>query len=126
MVADAGTGSESVEALVQAVHRLRAEIGKRIVGQDAVVDEILMALVAGGHALLVGVPGLAKTMMVRAVSEAMQLDFRRIQFTPDLVPSDILGAEVLETGADGPQDHVLLHQLAHGLDQHRCRHRSLR
>jgi MoxR-like ATPase len=61
-----------------------------------VLDEILMALVAGGHALLVGVPGLAKTMMIRAVAEAMALDFRRIQFTPDLVPSDITGTELLE------------------------------
>ena len=71
-------------------------MGKRIVGQEAVLDEILMALVAGGHALLVGVPGLAKTMMIRAVAEAMALEFRRIQFTPDLVPSDITGTELLE------------------------------
>jgi MoxR-like ATPase len=61
-----------------------------------VLDEILMALVAGGHALLVGVPGLAKTLMIRSVAEAMDLDFRRIQFTPDLVPSDITGTELLE------------------------------
>jgi MoxR-like ATPase len=66
------------------------------VGQEQVLDEILMALVAGGHALLVGVPGLAKTMMIRAVAEAMALEFRRIQFTPDLVPSDITGTELLE------------------------------
>jgi MoxR-like ATPase len=71
-------------------------VGRRIVGQEQVLDEILMALVAGGHALLVGVPGLAKTMMIRAVAEAMALDFRRIQFTPDLVPSDITGTELLE------------------------------
>jgi MoxR-like ATPase len=71
-------------------------VGKRIVGQEAVLDEILMALVAGGHALLVGVPGLAKTLMIRSVAEAMALDFRRIQFTPDLVPSDITGTELLE------------------------------
>ena len=76
--------------------RLRAEVGRRIVGQQDVVDEILMALVAGGHALLVGVPGLAKTLMVRSVAEAMQLQFRRVQFTPDLVPSDITGTEILE------------------------------
>ncbi len=65
-------------------------------GQEAVLDEILMALAAGGHALLVGVPGLAKTLMIRSVAEAMALDFRRIQFTPDLVPSDITGTEVIE------------------------------
>ena len=74
------------EALLAAAGRLRAEVAKAIVGQHDVLDEILMGLVAGGHVLLVGVPGLAKTMMIRAVAEAMQLDFRRIQFTPDLVP----------------------------------------
>src|SRR5262249_48086302 len=60
------------------------------------IDEILMALLAGGHALLVGVPGLAKTLMVRSVADAMHLEFRRVQFTPDLVPSDITGTEILE------------------------------
>jgi len=79
--------------------RLRAEVSKRIVGQEHVLDEILMAMVAGGHALLVGVPGLAKTLMIRSVAEAMHLDFRRIQFTPDLVPSDITGTEILEEDA---------------------------
>ena len=84
------------DALLDAAVRLRAEVGRRIVGQQDVVDEILMALVAGGHALLVGVPGLAKTLMVRSVAEAMRLQFRRVQFTPDLVPSDITGTEILE------------------------------
>ena len=68
-------------------------------GQRDVLDEILMAVLAGGHALLVGVPGLAKTLMVRSVAESMRLDFRRIQFTPDLVPSDITGTELLEENA---------------------------
>ncbi len=68
-------------------------------GQRDVLDEILMAVLAGGHALLVGVPGLAKTLMVRSVGESMRLDFRRIQFTPDLVPSDITGTELLEENA---------------------------
>ena len=68
-------------------------------GQGDVLDEILMAVLAGGHALLVGVPGLAKTLMVRSVAESMRLDFRRIQFTPDLVPSDITGTELLEENA---------------------------
>jgi MoxR-like ATPase len=84
------------ERLLDAARRLRAEVSRRIVGQTDVLDEILMAIVAGGHALLVGVPGLAKTMMIRSVAEAMRLDFRRIQFTPDLVPSDITGTEILE------------------------------
>ncbi len=91
----------SVPSLIAAVQRLRAEIGKRVVGQDAVVDEILMALVAGGHALLVGVPGLAKTLMIKSLADAMQLEFRRIQFTPDLVPSDITGTEILEETGGG-------------------------
>ena len=86
----------SREELLGAAARLRAEVAKRIVGQEVVIEEILMALLAGGHALLVGVPGLAKTLMIRSVSEAMDLDFRRIQFTPDLVPSDITGTEIME------------------------------
>jgi MoxR-like ATPase len=98
----AGVAAErSVESLVASVRRLRAEIGKRVVGQDHVVDEILMALVAGGHALLVGVPGLAKTLMIKSLADAMQLEFRRIQFTPDLVPSDITGTEILEETGGG-------------------------
>ncbi len=84
------------EALVGAAVRLRAEVGRRIVGQKSALDEILMSMLAGGHALLVGVPGLAKTLMIRSVAEAFHLDFRRIQFTPDLVPSDITGTEILE------------------------------
>jgi MoxR-like ATPase len=93
--------SRGVESLIAAVQRLRDEIGKRVVGQQTVVDEILMALVAGGHALLVGVPGLAKTLMIKSLADAMQLDFRRIQFTPDLVPSDITGTEILEESGGG-------------------------
>jgi len=97
----AGAPARSVESLIAAVRRLRTEISKRVVGQDAVVDEILMALVAGGHALLVGVPGLAKTLMIKSLADAMQLEFRRIQFTPDLVPSDITGTEILEESGGG-------------------------
>jgi MoxR-like ATPase len=84
------------DALVAAATRLRAEVQRRIVGQEQVLDEILMSLIAGGHALLVGVPGLAKTLMVRSLAEAVHLEFRRIQFTPDLVPSDITGTDLLE------------------------------
>jgi MoxR-like ATPase len=84
------------DALIAAAGRLRAEVQRRIVGQEQVLDEILIALIAGGHVLLVGVPGLAKTLMVRSLAEAIQLEFRRIQFTPDLVPSDITGTEILE------------------------------
>ncbi|MFO0071920.1 MAG: AAA family ATPase, partial [Gemmatimonas sp.] len=101
-IAEPGAGeARSVSSLIAAVQRLRGEIGKRVVGQQAVVDEILMALVAGGHALLVGVPGLAKTLMIKSLADAMQLEFRRIQFTPDLVPSDITGTEILEESGGG-------------------------
>jgi MoxR-like ATPase len=93
--------SPDAQTLIAAAQRLRAEVGKRIVGQHAVVEEILMALVAGGHALLVGVPGLAKTLMIKSLADAMTLEFRRIQFTPDLVPSDITGTEILEESASG-------------------------
>ena len=87
------------DALLAAAVALRDEVARRIVGQRDVLEEILMAVLAGGHALLVGVPGLAKTLMVRSVAESMRLDFRRIQFTPDLVPSDITGTELLEEDA---------------------------
>ena len=93
--APAGHASD-LSSLVAAAQALRAQVARNIVGQEAALDEILLAIVAGGHALLVGVPGLAKTLMVRSVAEAMQLEFRRIQFTPDLVPSDITGTELLE------------------------------
>ncbi|MBK8250975.1 MAG: MoxR family ATPase [Gemmatimonadetes bacterium] len=83
------------------VIRLREALAQRIVGQGPVIDGLLMALLAGGHALLVGVPGLAKTLMIRSLAEAMELEFRRVQFTPDLVPSDITGAEVLDEDASG-------------------------
>jgi MoxR-like ATPase len=93
--ARAGATAER-ERLIESAARLRAEVARRIVGQEAVLDEVLMAILAGGHALLVGVPGLAKTLVIRSIAEAMRLDFRRIQFTPDLVPSDITGTEILE------------------------------
>jgi MoxR-like ATPase len=86
----------SRDVLAEAAVRLRREVARRIIGQDRVVEEILMAILAGGHALLVGVPGLAKTLLIRSIAEAMQLEFRRIQFTPDLVPSDITGTEIME------------------------------
>jgi MoxR-like ATPase len=75
---------------------LRAEIGRVIVGQDQVVDELLTTFLAGGHCLLEGVPGLAKTLMIRTLADAVHLSFRRIQFTPDLMPTDVVGTEILE------------------------------
>src|SRR5688500_1698625 len=85
-----------LERLVQAVSRLRAQLAQRIVGQEDVVDGILTAVLAGGHAPLIGVPGLAKTLMVQTVAEALELSFNRVQFTPDLMPSDITGTEIIE------------------------------
>ncbi|MBP7514908.1 MAG: AAA family ATPase, partial [Flavobacteriales bacterium] len=75
---------------------LKSEVQKAIVGQDAVVDDVLIAIFSRGHALLVGVPGLAKTLLVNTVGKALGLSFNRIQFTPDLMPSDIIGAEILD------------------------------
>ena len=86
----------AVENLVKKRLALKSEIAKIIVGQDVVVDQILLSIFSGGHALLVGVPGLAKTLMVNTLAQALGLDFKRIQFTPDLMPSDILGSEILD------------------------------
>jgi MoxR-like ATPase len=92
----APTTEHEVHALLERLSALRQEIGKVIVGQDATVHELLIAFLAGGHALLEGVPGLAKTLLIRTLADAVHLSFRRIQFTPDLMPTDILGTEVLE------------------------------
>ncbi len=87
---------QQLEQLAQAVERLRHQVSQRIVGQDEPIQGILTAILAGGHALLIGVPGLAKTLMVSTVAEALALTFHRIQFTPDLMPSDITGTEIIE------------------------------
>lgn len=81
--------------------RLKAELAKIIVGQEDVIDSVLTCLFAGGHALLEGVPGLGKTLLVRSLSEALHLDFSRIQFTPDLMPADVTGTTVVEEDAQG-------------------------
>jgi MoxR-like ATPase len=86
----------AIQNLVQKRNELKKEISKIIVGQEAVVDQILLCIFSGGHALLVGVPGLAKTLLVNTLAQALGLDFKRIQFTPDLMPSDILGSEILD------------------------------
>jgi MoxR-like ATPase len=86
----------AVEKLQQSYHSMRTELGKVIVGQEAVIEELLIALFCRGHALLVGVPGLAKTLLISTLSRTLGLSFSRIQFTPDLMPSDITGTEVIE------------------------------
>jgi MoxR-like ATPase len=87
---------DAVKSLQDSYNAVRSEIGKVIVGQDAIVEQLLIALLARGHCLLVGVPGLAKTLLIRTLSEVLDLSFSRIQFTPDLMPSDITGTEVIE------------------------------
>jgi MoxR-like ATPase len=86
----------AVQQFVKKYNALRTEVAKVIVGQDEVVNQILISIFSGGHALLIGVPGLAKTLMVNTIAQTLGLNFKRIQFTPDLMPSDILGSEILD------------------------------
>ena len=95
------TDSETFEQLTAARPRILAELGKAIVGQHEVIEQILIALFAGGHCLITGAPGLAKTLLVKSIAQIFHLQFRRIQFTPDLMPTDITGVEILKEGADG-------------------------
>ncbi len=87
---------ESVQQLAEAYGTLRTEIGKLIIGQQAIIEHLLISLLSRGHCLLVGVPGLAKTLLIKTLAEALDLKFSRIQFTPDLMPSDITGTEIIE------------------------------
>ncbi|HLT93520.1 MAG TPA: AAA family ATPase, partial [Membranihabitans sp.] len=89
------SGKEAVDELALKYNRLRSEIGKIIVGQDKVVETVIISLFSNGHSLLVGVPGLAKTLLVSTIANVLDLEFKRIQFTPDLMPSDITGSEIL-------------------------------
>jgi MoxR-like ATPase len=98
--------------------RLRAEISKVIVGQQEILDDMLISLIAGGHVLLEGVPGLGKTLTVRTLADALHLDFHRIQFTPDLMPADLIGTNVVHETADG--GHV-----GSGTEFGRCGHGGL-
>jgi MoxR-like ATPase len=93
------TDLEAVERLNHARERIQTELRKAIVGQDAVIEQLLTALFAGGHVLLVGVPGLAKTLLISSLARVLDLRFNRIQFTPDLMPSDITGTDILEEDA---------------------------
>ena len=90
------TDVEAVKNLQESYQGIRGQIGRVIVGQDAVVEQLLIALLARGHCLLVGVPGLAKTLLIRTLSQVLELSFNRVQFTPDLMPSDITGTEIIE------------------------------
>jgi MoxR-like ATPase len=96
-MAQSGTDKVAqVDQLAEKYKELRKEIGKVIIGQEEVVEAVIISLFSNGHSLLVGVPGLAKTLLVSTISEVLDLDFKRIQFTPDLMPSDITGAEILD------------------------------
>jgi len=90
------TDTQMLEKLREAHQRLRKEVGKIIIGQEAVLDQLLMAIFCRSHALLMGVPGLAKTLMVSTLAQSLDMTFKRIQFTPDLMPSDITGTEVIQ------------------------------
>jgi MoxR-like ATPase len=96
-----------VKRMQQGRDQMVEEIRKVIVGQDAVIEELLIALFAGGHCLVTGVPGLAKTLLIKTVADILQLDFSRIQFTPDLMPSDVVGAEIVEE-SDGRRKLVFV------------------
>lgn len=91
---------KQIDRLKETYGRLKQEISRKIVGQDKVIDKILVSIFSNGHCLLIGVPGLAKTLMVTAVSEVLDLKYNRIQFTPDLMPSDIIGTEILDTSKE--------------------------
>src|SRR5512146_2540148 len=95
---------QAIEQFREAYARLRAEIAKVIVGHDAIVEGPLIALFAGGHVLLEGVPGLGKTLLVRTLGSALDLPFNRIQFTPDLMPADILGTNIVMETAGGRRE----------------------
>ena len=95
MSTSAETAPQNPGQLQDAVQRVRAELGKVIIGQDEVINEVMIAILTRSHALLVGVPGLAKTLLISSLAESLDLSFKRIQFTPDLMPSDITGTEVI-------------------------------
>ena len=93
--------SVSAERVAEGRERILSELRKVIVGQDEVVEQVLLALFTGGHCLITGVPGLAKTLLIKTLADILDLDFKRIQFTPDLMPSDITGTEILDEGEEG-------------------------
>ena len=94
----------AIETLRDQVAKVKSELGRVIIGQDEVVEKLLICLLARGHALLVGVPGLAKTLLIQSLSDLMSLNFSRIQFTPDLMPSDITGTDILQETESGHRE----------------------
>ena len=102
--------SAAAASLVSGFKKLKAALSKRIVGQDAVIEQVFIAIAAGGHSLLEGVPGLAKTLLVKSLADAMHLGFRRIQFTPDLMPADITGTEIIQEDAETGRRKLVFQQ----------------
>ncbi len=100
---------QAIDELRDVYDRLRKELGRVIVGQHEVIERLSICLFARGHALLMGVPGLAKTLLVSKLAETMSLKFSRIQFTPDLMPMDITGTDILQDGADGRREFEFVH-----------------
>lgn len=94
---------EKLQQQTEVIQKIRAEIGRVIIGQEQVVEQVLIAMLAGGHALLEGVPGLGKTLLVRTVARSLELQFSRIQFTPDLMPADIIGTNIISPDEEGRQ-----------------------
>ena len=95
------TDAETLDQIITGYSRIKSELGKTIIGQEDVIDEILISLFAGGHVLITGAPGLAKTLLVKSIAEIFDLQFSRIQFTPDLMPADITGSQAMTQGEDG-------------------------
>ncbi len=98
---ESNTSADSIERVAEGRERILHELRKVIVGQDDIIDHVLVALFTGGHCLITGVPGLAKTLLIRTLADILDLDFKRIQFTPDLMPSDITGTEILDEDESG-------------------------
>src|SRR6187399_2615642 len=100
---DYETEKQAVEMLRAGRAKIDSELSKVIVGQADVVEQLLISLFAGGHCLITGAPGLAKTLLVRSIAQIFHLEFRRVQFTPDLMPTDITGVEILQETDEGRQ-----------------------
>src|SRR6266540_2454254 len=103
------TEKHLVEQILSSRARIQTELAKVIVGQKDVIEQMLIALFAGGHCLITGAPGLAKTLLVKSLAQIFHLKFQRIQFTPDLMPADITGTEILEQDATGGRKMVFVH-----------------
>ena len=87
---------QSIEKILNSFKEVKKEVSKVIIGQDLIINQLLMTIFSGGHSVLIGVPGLAKTLLVNTVAKTLGLKFNRIQFTPDLMPSDIMGSEIID------------------------------